>query len=144
MRSRSLRVLLVIALLIGLPALLSADGDGGRDVLHDSMEALDDAFKAIRKSIRKPAEYDKAIALVHECQKRVMIAKAALPATIGRAPQEKRAALTTEYRVRMAHLLREFCTLEVALLEGESDDAQASYKRLIDQRFKGHLNFKEQ
>lgn len=154
MRETRTRYLLLAALLL-MPVGFVATSAVGDDTdaeseekelhpLHEAMEALDEAFKAIRKTIRHEDKNAETIELVRECQKQVMIAKVVLPKTIDRAALDKQESLKTDYAVRMAKLMGSFCTLEVDLLEKRQKDAQATYKELIKMRFEGHLRHKDQ
>ncbi len=128
------------------PKAEAEDHDHSR--LHESMEAIGDAYKALSTDLRraKTIEHaDKYLKLVDTLQKNILISKLEIPELVKeiKDPVEQ-ANMSNGYRTGMAKLLVASCQLEMALLNGDASAVSAALKEMKGIKSKGHDAFTEE
>lgn len=115
------------------------------DRLNDLMEESEDLLRSLRSTVRDSEQNDTSVEAVVKMQANMLEAKGLIPPRI--AAMEDDAAREEErkaYQAAMADLLRELCTLEMALLQDRQQDAMAALKAVFNHRFKGHNRFRDE
>jgi soluble cytochrome b562 len=141
--SIGLAIVLAFSLLAGGAARLAlADEHGGP--LHDSMEAMNKAYKTLRMQIADASKNASSLELVSEMQKQALIAKSAIPARAKATPEAQRAKFISDYRKSMVMLMTELLKLETALVDGKNADAEAIAKNLTKMKNEEHEKFQEE
>ncbi len=129
-------------LLAGLAALalLPLDLRAAEDTeLHKQMEAMNDAYKALRKET-DPA---KGAALAHEAQTWAIKSTLEVPQMVKDMtdPAEK-AKAEVSYRKMMAKMIISLCEVEEAFQAGNLDKVAEIVEALKDEKKEGHDKFK--
>jgi soluble cytochrome b562 len=125
-----------LAFLFSTPA---ASGHGSCE-LGSQMEALDDAYKALRKET-DPA---KGAALARDAQQATLKSLMETPDTVGNlpdGPEKDRAA--AQYRRMMGRLYPTLCEVEEAFLDGKTEEVAKLVLTLKELRKAGHDKFME-
>jgi hypothetical protein len=115
---------------------------GEENPLHDAMEAMGKAFKALKAQVSDPTKNESSLQLVVELERHTLAAKSMTPRGATTRPTNERAKYLADYRVDMANLLRVELELEEALLENKNEKAAEAFKTLSDMMGEGHREFR--
>jgi len=134
-----MKKLLFPLLALGLLSLAPVRADE-HTPLGEQMEALDDAYKAFRRT-DDPAEGAK---LARVAQESVLKAFTLTPELVeeGAHPEGKEVAMA-EYRAQMAQLLVTLCEVEKAFVAKDLDKVQELIQPIKDSKKKGHDGYME-
>ncbi|MBB5353533.1 soluble cytochrome b562 [Haloferula luteola] len=126
--------LMAVALATVMPA--SADDTP----LGESMESLNDAYKAMRRT----DDAAEGAQLARDAQAALLKAFGETPELVekGGHPEGKEKAMAA-YRTQIAQALVSMCEIEAAFLAGEKDKVQELIGSLRDAKKKGHGEFME-
>ena len=111
--------------------------------LAQQMVKIDDAMHFLRRSLKEPAQDEQSLAQVVLAEQACLAAKSLAPRMTVHVAEAERAAFQKEYRKGVAAMLVEWVRLETALLDGDRDAAQASWKKLDRMEEEGHDRFTE-
>ena len=111
--------------------------------LNNEMEEMDETFKKLKRSIRKPEQNEASLKLIQDLQARAIASKAMIPKKSAKVPEADRAKFVTAYRKEMAGVIIDFCQLEQAILDGDNPKAQELYKAIVEREDKDHDQFME-
>ena len=106
--------------------------------LHDTMERMEDTFKAIVKQMDDATQDASTLSLMGELQVATATAKNLPPDDVGELTGDAKAKAIAEYRNRMIALLRTQLELEEAILKNDRPAAKAAVASLKQQREEGH------
>ena len=109
--------------------------------LAQQMERIDDAMHKLKRAVRDPAQKDVCLTEVTNAQQACLAAKLLTPKMAPTVPEAERAAFVRDYRKGVVALLVEFTNLELALLDGATEKAVATYKKLESMEDEGHNRF---
>lgn len=107
------------------------------------MERMEQALDTLRRSLREPAENAKSLDLVQEMLEAALASRRETPKMTASLPEGERAAFVLEYRKQMVRLAGALLDLEVALLDGNHEEALKVYKNLKKMEEAGHERFTE-
>lgn len=110
------------------------------DPLHEQMEALDDAYKAMRKE----QDPKTGAALARDAQRAIAQASLLIPKLVAAMPDGPEKSLASaEYRLQTAQLLVVFCEAEKDFLAGKIDAIAGHVDRIKAMKKSGHDQFME-
>ncbi len=132
--------------LLSLPLLAAmnqdpAPHDPDETPLMLQMQELKAGMKGLRRSVRDPEKYGEALETVLTMQASAQLAKLEIPVMAAGLPEAERPAFNLAYRQDMVVMQQLLLELELALLRGDSENAQAIYKRLKTLEEEGHEHF---
>ncbi len=141
--------LVLIALSAGLMATgaRAAQEEGDSRARFDAAkDALDGGMKKLRRSLRSADRQAESLETVLEMQRAAMSVKTVVPpgARLEKTPESERDAYLTGYQKEMALLMLELLKLEIALIDGDTDAAQAAYEALQERKDISHKNYTEE
>ena len=109
--------------------------------LAKHMEALDDSYKAIRKT----EDPSKGAVLAREAQTHVVKSLSELPEMLSKMPDgPARAKAAASYRLMMGQLYIKLCEVELAFLDNKLDKVAELVDGIKDLKKKGHTEFMEE
>ena len=111
------------------------------DLLADTMLELQSALKKLRRSVRKQEQESDSLAHLQVIQRTALITKDLVPAMTADVPEADRAAFVKAYRREMLVLLQKCIACEIAVLDGDTDAANALYKEIAAMEDSGHERF---
>ncbi len=120
-----------------------AEEDGSETVLAEQMEVLESHLAKLRRTLRDEELRDESLAHIAGIQAAVVASKAEAPVMLPSIPEGERAAFQTAYRREMVGMLMSLCDLEVAVLDGETDQARTIFKAIRKMEDDGHERFTE-
>ena len=109
--------------------------------LNDRMEDMDDAFKKLKRTVRKADQNEESLKLINELQAKAVECKAMIPTKAQKVPEADRARFVSAYRREMAALLMDFCQMEQAILDGDNAKAVDIWKATMERQDKDHDQF---
>jgi hypothetical protein len=115
---------------------------GGENPLHETMEAMGKAFKAIRSQVSDPTKNESTLQLVVELERHTLAAKSMTPRGAATRPTDERAKYLADFRTDLANVLRGELELEEALLDNKNDKAAEAVQTLADMMSEGHKEFR--
>lgn len=135
---------------LAFPSLSSAlqdDGVGTEDepetVLAGHMEVLESHLAKLRRTLRDEDRRDESLAHIAGIQAAVVASKAEAPVMLPSILEGERAAFQTAFRREMVGMLKRLCDLELAVLDGETDQARTIFKVIRKMEDDGHERFTE-
>jgi len=126
---------------------LAAFAPGARQARDDDtplmkeMEKLDAAMEFLKRSLRDPTQDARSLEQLAAAEQACLACKPMVPKLAASLPEGERPTLVTNYRKGMAALLIELLNLEVALLDGNHEQARALWKKLDAMKDEGHNEF---
>jgi hypothetical protein len=109
--------------------------------LAKQMEALDDSYKAFRKT----EDAVKGAAMAREAQSSVAKGLPEIPGMIAKMPEgPARAKAAASYRLMMGQLFVKLCEVEQAFLDNKLDKVAELVNDIKDLKKKGHNEFMEE
>ena len=108
---------------------------------HAAMEELQSAMRKLRRMLRDPDQAPATIELLRAMQKNALITFDHSPEPPEGMPESEIEPFHVEYRRRILRLADEMCACELAVLEGRTEDARASFKQLTELKNEGHERF---
>jgi hypothetical protein len=124
------------------PAARAEAHHGGENPLHETMEAMGKAFKAIRGQVSDPTKNESTLQLVAELERHTLAAKSMTPRGAATRPTDERAKYLADFRTDLANVLRGELELEEALLDNKNDKAAEAVQTLADMMSEGHKEFR--
>ena len=121
----------------------AVDVDEGTE-LEKHMEAVEQAVKRLRRSLRDESKRATSLELVSELQHASLACKDLVPRMTATQPEAERAGFQEAYRRQMVDFLAAQFDLEAALLDGDAEAAQAAFKIVRDMEEQGHERFTEE
>ena len=110
--------------------------------LHEEMEAIEKAYRSLKRLVKDPKKLEPALAAVSRMQLHTLNAKDMVPAMAADKPEAERAQFIAKYRAGMVNLLKQQLLLEEQLLAGETEKAVETYESLKKLEADGHREFK--
>ncbi len=124
------------------PAAGAMSEHDAHEVLEHSMEAMEDAYKAIKAQIDDASKDESTLQHLTAFQQATIHAKSVVPVMVYRAEEAKRPELAKKYRQMMVQLLVTAAEVEEHLLAGDRVAAKESLKELHDFEKSGHDDFR--
>jgi len=112
------------------------------DDLEGIMEGMDKNFEAVYASIEKK-EAAPALELMSKLQLACISAKTLTPPKLKTVEEKDKAAFMAGYRKQMMSLLKGWADLEIALLDGDFDQAKKLAEGIDDMKKTGHDTYKK-
>ncbi|GJM23299.1 MAG: hypothetical protein DHS20C15_32140 [Planctomycetota bacterium] len=123
------------------PQEASVSGLPDASALSDAMGGMADAKRATRKAV-KAGDSAAALAALSEFQVQVVAAKAEAPPRAAKMSAEEQAAFVSGFRAMLIELLRASCDVEVALMEGQLEQASTILRSQMGElEERGHERF---
>ena len=142
-----MRLLLTLALAAPL-ALLALPPAGGAPLdespLGDAMAELDDHLRTLRRTLKDPEARAKSLEAIVGLQGAVLRAKVEVPPMANGLEGEARATFVRDYRKAMIALQQDVHLLEGHVLDGNDDEALATFKLVRKHEDPGHDRFTEE
>ena len=142
--------LAVFALAPSAPAALQEGGKGRGEKheehgpLEERMHAMEDAVRALRRSLRDPAKSADSLASLGKLQTDLIAAKSETPRMAAKVPDAERAKFVADYRREMIHMLELSIAVEKAVLDGKQESALAAFEELRGLEDPAHARFTEE
>lgn len=130
----------VIALALSASPSLAAESKN----LEETMEAMNDAYKALKKQVADPSKNADSHKLVLVMQETAVASKKLAPALAGDKQGAEKDKLMVAYQKSMSDLLIEYVKLEVMVLDGKNADAEAQLKKIIEMKNAAHKVFQKE
>jgi hypothetical protein len=109
--------------------------------LGEQMETFNDVYKAIRKE-SDPA---KGAALARDAQKEMIKALAETPEVVAKMPEgTAKTKSAAEYRMMIGRVFVSLCEIEVAFLDGKTEEVSKIVASLKEMKKEGHDKFMEE
>ena len=116
---------------------------GEEDALHEAMEHMKGSVRRMGKLLQS-GNTAECLPLLAEFQSNALAAKGALPDLAEGLEAAERERFVTGYRIMMVKLVRTSCDLELALLEGRTEDAQRIFQSELRPMEKaGHAEYRD-
>jgi hypothetical protein len=134
---------LALTLAAAVPAALQ-DSDAEHhedDVLHASMEVIEETLGRLRRELRDAANHRAALERVALIQQAVLDCKGETPPMAASLPEGERQAFVDGFRAEMITLMRGLLELEGALLADDNEAAQAALRKVREMEDPGHERF---
>lgn len=142
---RGVPLLLLSALLLATPFTATRFALAAEDTeLATQMEQMDDEMKKLRKSLRDPATNADSLDTLTKLQQLTVTAKALTPTKAAEMPEPEKAKFVAAYRKDMAGLLAAYAQIEVAVLDGDNEKAEALFKDLKKIEDDGHEKYSDE
>ena len=125
-------------------ALDVADGGRGGEEhgpLEERMHAMEDAIRALRRSLRDPAKQADSLASLAKLEGDIIAAKSETPRMASKLPESERPNFVVEYRREMLRMLEHAIAVEKAVLDGKQDEALAAFEALRGLEDPAHARF---
>ncbi len=112
--------------------------------MEEAMEAIDNAYKELGKSLREPdaakkADYAKLAATIRENAEK---SSGMLPKKVESLPEDKKKEEAEAYKKDMAAFVESVKNLEKAIADGKFEEAAALHKDLRKAKSSGHERYK--
>ncbi len=121
---------------------LGSEKEGEEESLEDCMDEMSSMLKELRKGLKNESlTTERSLELIADIQEEALECKAMNPSIIKELPEDQQAKAVCEYRKQMAGLVIVFLEVEIALLEGDTDAAQALIKKSYGAKKTGHKQF---
>ena len=129
---------LLLTAFIAVPTVRADDTE-----LAKQMEAIDDAAKKLRRSLKKPEQNADSLKLIGQMQAAAVASKELEPAKAAKMPEAEKAKFVAEYRREMAKVITEMVNLELAVLDNQNEKAEEILKNLKQLEESGHEKFEQ-
>ena len=110
--------------------------------LDDSMEAMQGAFRKLRRQVADPAQNEASLALVVKLRKACVEAAKAVPTKVSRMPAAEQPAAKHAFDEKMQELIATVDDLAAALKAGKNEVAVKVIEELRLQEEAGHNKFR--
>jgi soluble cytochrome b562 len=110
--------------------------------LEKEMDAMNKAYKALKKSISDPAAKEDNLKLIAEIKKTTANSAKLDPKMAG-DQGAKKAEFVENYKKAMDEFAKAVDALEAAVNAGKADDASAAYAKLLELKKDGHKKYKK-
>jgi hypothetical protein len=140
----------------GLPAVRAADaptpaaakaeepGKVKKTELHEHMEAIEDAMKKLRRTIRKADAPAESLELITRIEQEAFVCKGMVPSRAATLPEAERQKFLNAYRKDMAGFISQVLQMESAVLDGDPEKAMTVYKGLKTVEDDSHDKYMQQ
>jgi soluble cytochrome b562 len=132
---------MILSCAVGLLMVPSQAADEKHTVLHDQMEAMNDAFKAFRRET-DPVKGATQARLAQQAALKSAMEVPELVTAMPEGPEKAKALLT--YRKMMGKLLVTLCEVEEAFLDGKIEEVAKIVDSLKEQKKAGHDKFMDE
>ena len=141
--------LLLLCALLATPALIHAqpapEAAGHEETeLDGKMDAMNGAFRKLRRQIADPAANASSLELVAKLRAGAEESVKLVPARAASVPEADRAKFTEAYAAKMQAFVDEVTKLEVALQAGKNEEAATILTKLGAMQKEGHREFRVQ
>jgi hypothetical protein len=109
--------------------------------LGSAMQDMDRAFRALQAEVADPAKLDQALKDIATMQRDAAISKTLTPPSVNRLADDKKAAATESYRLKMVGLMKALLDLEDAVASKKSDDVKKGLQAIEEIMKQGHAEF---
>jgi hypothetical protein len=109
--------------------------------LHHTMEEMDDAFRTLRRKVRKSDETEDSLRLLSEMQALAVHGKSLTLELDDKTPAAERSALNKEFRLRLIDLIQTMLLAEKAVLDSDHEKAFELVKKIYEVRKEAHKRF---
>lgn len=134
-------VLLVMVALLSTPVIVRAEEETTE--LAKQMEVIEDARKALRKSLKNPEANTESAATLAEMRKAAVACRELVPAMAANMPEAERAKFVEAYQKDMDLFIKAVDELGEAIKAGKNEEAQDLLKALGDHEDEGHEKYTE-
>jgi hypothetical protein len=93
------------------------------DVLHDNMKQIKKHLKLVGTFVEDSASREKVLAAITQMEGLLLLSKLEEPSNLSEKPEARRAAHTIAFRKDMIASLIQVLKLEVAVLDGDTEEA---------------------
>jgi soluble cytochrome b562 len=135
----------IVVLFVTAPAMwmMHAVADEGADEppINVEMEILNDHYRTLRRQARRNQYDDATVGMIAEMQAAALSAMHMAVPKAQELPDTERKAVTLDYRRDMAAFVKALLDIEIALLEGRSEDAGELITNLGAMKSDGHEKF---
>jgi hypothetical protein len=109
--------------------------------LNNTMEDMDESWKKLKRTLRKPDQNAESLKLLADMQAKSVTCKGMIPTKAEKIPEAERAKFVNAYRKEMVALLVDLCNIEQAILDGDNAKAVDLYKATNERQDKDHDQF---
>lgn len=109
--------------------------------LAHHMEKVEDALKALRRSLRDPDNRDESLSLVSTMETETIACKAFVPFMAATIQEDDRGDFVYDFRRTMLDFLEHQLDLERAILDGDPDAIKEAFGKVHDMEDFGHERF---
>jgi len=122
------------------------EGKGGEQhgPLEERMHAMEDAIRALRRSLRDPAKQADSLASLAKLEADIIAAKSETPRMAAKVPESERPKFVLDYRREMIRMLEHALAVEKAVLDGKQEEALAAFEALRGLEDPAHARFTEE
>lgn len=118
--------------------------DASETTIEKNMHLVEDAQKKLRRLVRDPARTLEALEQIALMELATLACKGEVPLKAPELPDGEREIFVREYRKGIAQLLVTELELEIALLEADSEKAQAIFEGFSGLEDSGHERFTDE
>lgn len=136
-------IFMVLALVAAPLCLVRADGEE-HSPIETHMEAVNDAYKLLRRQARRKTFDDESIKHVQTMQVNAVQAMHQPFPKMDALSGEAKKKMLIGYRKKMVETIKNMLDLEIALLEGRADDAAALVNKLATDKNEGHDKYTDE
>ncbi len=139
-------VFAAIGLVFSTTAPVCADnheGSGEEKDVYSHMEEISDAYRDLRRALRRPDEtkIDEYLELVQKMQVGFVISKALEPTQAEGLEGEEKTEMLRQYRAEMTKTIVQLIEVERALLAGDLEAANTALEPVSDLKAEGHEKY---
>ena len=120
----------------------SEPGKVKKSELHEHMQAIEDAFKKLRRTIKKAEKSADSLALIDTVKKEAAICRELVPSRAAKEADKDK--FVADYKKAMDAFIAQVGTLEAAVKAGDTDKAGSIYKEIKTAEDDGHDKFMQQ
>jgi len=126
--------------------LVADEGKGGeqRGPLEERMHAMEDAIRALRRSLRDPSKQADSLASLAKLEADIVAAKSETPRMAAKLSEAERPRFVADYRGEMIRMLESALVVEKAVLGGKQEEALAAFEDLRGLEDPSHARFTEE
>ncbi|MBM3989816.1 MAG: hypothetical protein FJ298_02290 [Planctomycetes bacterium] len=112
--------------------------------LEQSMEAMADSIRALRRSLRDPSKQADSLAGLAKLEADIVAAKSQTPRRAAKLSEAERPRFVADYRSEMIRMLEQALVVEKAVLGGQQEAALAAFEELRGLEDPAHARFTEE
>ena len=121
-----------------------ARADEDEPPIVKQMEMINDGYKTLRRAARSGSYDEESLAEIAKMQQAAVTAKGLEPPMLKKVPADKKKAFLAGYHKTMAKLIMQLAEIEIALIDGKTEDATKGIENLALIKKEGHDNFVEE
>jgi soluble cytochrome b562 len=137
-------VAVLASLSVGRWAPVVRGDDDDDSPVAKEMKKINDGYKALRRSARSGTYDDDSLTEIVKMQQAAITAKMLEPPMLKKIPADKKKAFLAGYHKTMAKLIIQMAQIEIALIDGKTEDATKGIENLALIKKEGHDNYTEE